>query len=69
MTDLQKDPILQALVRIEAKQDLQIAKTEEMEQELREIRKECRRTSALYGGLGGAIVSTGWEFIRLKLGG
>ncbi|WP_066076202.1 hypothetical protein [Bergeriella denitrificans] len=66
---MDKDPILAALARIEAKLELQIAKTEEVENELKEIRKECKRSAAVYGGLGGVIVSTGWELIRAKLGG
>ena len=53
----QKDPILTALARIEAKQDQVLAQQENIDAEIKEIRKECRRTAAMYGGLGGMAVA------------
>ena len=63
-----KDPILAALARIEAKQDDLLKNQAEMDAELQQIRKDVKRTAAVYGGLGGVIVSTGWELLRAKLG-
>ena len=57
-----KDPILAALARIEAKQD------DLLKNQLQQIRKDVKRTAAVYGGLGGVIVSTFWELLRAKLG-
>ena len=64
----QEDPILTALARIEAKQDQVLAQQENIDAEIKEIRKECRRTAAMYGGLGGMAVATGWEIVKAKLG-
>ncbi|UOO81181.1 hypothetical protein LVJ83_09375 [Uruburuella testudinis] len=63
-----QDPILAALARIEAKQDEQLENQARMDEEIKEIRKECRRTAAMYGGLGGMVVATGWEVVKAKLG-
>ncbi|MFV2030520.1 hypothetical protein [Neisseria sp. S1] len=63
-----KDPLLASLARIEAKQDKLLKNQESMEVEIQEIRKECRKTAALYGGLGGMTVAAAWEMIKLKLG-
>ncbi|MDO1509954.1 MULTISPECIES: hypothetical protein [unclassified Neisseria] len=63
-----KDPVLAALVRIEAKQEQMLENQQAMDEEIKEIRKECRKTAALYGGLGGMTVAAGWEMIKLKLG-
>lgn len=63
-----KDPILAALARIEAKQDDLLKNQAEMDAELQQIRKDVKRTAAVYGGIGGVIVSTGWELLRAKLG-
>ncbi|MFV2030607.1 hypothetical protein [Neisseria sp. S1] len=63
-----KDPLLASLARIETKQDKILKNQESMEGEIQEIRKECRKTAALYGGLGGMTVAAGWEMIKLKLG-
>ena len=63
-----KDPILAALARIEAKQDDLLKNQAEMHAELQQIRKDVKRTAAVYGGIGGVIVSTGWELLRAKLG-
>ncbi|WP_413462571.1 hypothetical protein [Kingella kingae] len=40
---IDKDPILEALARIEAKQDLSLQNQEQMEAELAEIRKDTKR--------------------------
>lgn len=69
MSALQQDPILAALARIEDKQDELLKNQVRMDKELQEIRKECKKSAAVYGGLGGVIVSTGWELIRAKFGG
>ena len=63
-----KDPILAALARIEAKQDDLLKNQAEMDAELQQIRKDVKRTAAVYGGLGVVIVSTFWELLRAKLG-
>ena len=66
---MNKDPILEALARIEAKQD-QFQAT--MQEELAQIRQDCetqsRKTAALVGGLSGGLVSTGIVLIKAKLG-
>lgn len=69
MNELQKDPILAALARIEDKQDELLKNQVRMDKELQEIRKDCKKSAAIYGGLGGVIVTTGWELIRAKFGG
>lgn len=63
-----KDPILAALARIESKQDEQLENQARMDEEIKEIRKECRRSAAITGGLSGGIVAAGIEFIRIKTG-
>ncbi len=66
--NIDKDPLLHAMARIEAKQDLILENQENMDKEIQEIRRECRKTSALYGGLGGLTMAAGWEMIKIKLG-
>ena len=68
-TQTEQDPILAALARLEVKQDLLLENQAEMDKQLHEMKKEVKRTAAVYGGLGGVIVSTGWELIRMKIGG
>ena len=66
---MDKDPILAALARIEAKQDEQLENQARMDEEIKQIRKECKRSAAITGGLSGGIVAAGLEFLRIKLGG
>lgn len=40
-----------------------------MDEELQQIKKDCKKSAAVYGGLGGVIVTTGWELLRAKFGG
>lgn len=63
------DLILEALARIEAKQDDLLANQARMDEELQQIKKDCKKSAAVYGGLGGVIVTTGWELLRAKFGG
>ena len=69
---LEKDPILAALARIEAKQDLFLENQDKMEMELTEIRKDTKRmaamTGAAAGGVRGGLVSTGILLIKAKFG-
>lgn len=68
----QPDPILAALARIEAKQDAQLENQERMERDIRQIRRDTRRVSAVTGAAAGAvsggIVATGIALLRAKLG-
>lgn len=67
-----KDPILESLARIEAKQDTILAQQTEMEAEIRQIHRDTRRTAAVVGGVtggvAGGIVSVGWQLIKAKMG-
>ncbi|MDK4650092.1 hypothetical protein QG070_03435 [Kingella kingae] len=69
---MDKDPILEALARIEAKQDLFLENQDKMEMELTEIRKDTKRmaamTGAAAGGVSGGLVTTGILLIKAKLG-
>ena len=69
MVEMNKDPILQALARMEAKQDQLLENQERMDEEIQKIHKECRRVAILSGGLSGGVIALGIEFIRIKLGG
>ena len=40
-----------------------------MDEELQQIKKDCKKSAAVYGGLGGVIVTTGGELLRAKFGG
>lgn len=64
---LERDPILAALMRIEAKQDELLTNQQRMDEEIQQIRDDCRRNSLISGG-GGGIVAAGIELIRMKLG-
>lgn len=67
-----KDPILAALARIEAKTDQTLKNQAEMSAEIAQIHKDTKRTAAVVGGVSGAaaggIVSVGVQLIRAKLG-
>ncbi|WP_274571568.1 hypothetical protein [Neisseria leonii] len=73
---MNQDPILAALARIEAKQDLCLANQEIMEEELQQIRAETRRISAatgaaaggVAGALSGGMAAAGIALIKAKLG-
>lgn len=68
-----KDPILAALARIEAKTDQTLKQQEAISEELAKIHKDTKRTAAVVGGASGAatatIVSVGVELIRRVAGG
>ena len=67
-----KDPILLALARIEAKTDLSLKNQDLMGKEITEIHKDTKRTAAVVGGVsgavGGGIVSVGWQLLKAKMG-
>lgn len=67
-----KDPILEALARIEAKTDQTLHNQQQMQAEIAQIHKDTRKTAAVVGGVsgavGGGIVSVGWQLIKAKMG-
>lgn len=67
-----KDPILEALARIEAKQDDILNRQNGMDAEIKKIHADCRRTSVTVGGASGAlasgIVTAAIALARAKLG-
>lgn len=67
-----RDPILSALARIEAKTDQTLQNQQAMKAEIAEIHKDTKRTAAVVGGVsgavGGGIVSVGWQLIKAKMG-
>ncbi|MFC5920863.1 hypothetical protein ACFPVS_09045 [Neisseria weixii] len=67
-----RDPILAALARIEAKTDETLQNQKVMKAEIAEIHKDTKRTAAVVGGVsgavGGGIVSVGWQLIKAKMG-
>ena len=67
-----KDPILLALARIEAKTDLSLKNQDLMGKEIAEIHKDTKRAAAVVGGVsgavGGGIVSVGWQLLKAKMG-
>lgn len=69
---MEKDPLLEALARIEAKQDEQLKNQERMDAHIKQIHKDCRRDSIIAGGAAGIVtggmVSVGVAYIRAKLG-
>ena len=69
---MNKDPILEALARIEAKQDLSLQNQEQMEADIQQISQDTKKTAAIVGAVSGAvsggIVSTGIALFRAKRG-
>ncbi len=67
-----KDPILEALARIEAKQDDILNRQNGMEDEIKQIHRDTRVTAATVGGasgaLAGGIIATAVAFARAKFG-
>lgn len=67
-----KDPILSALARIEAKTDQTLQNQQAMKAEIAQIRRDTKRTAAVVGGVSGAVgggmVSVGWQLIKAKMG-
>lgn len=67
-----RDPILSALARIEAKTDQTLHNQQQMQSEIAQIRQDTKRTAAVVGGVsgavGGGIVSVGWQLIKAKMG-
>ena len=65
---MNKDPILEALARIEAKQDLSLQNQEQMEADIQQISQDTKKTAAIVGAVSGGIVSTGIALFRAKMG-
>ena len=69
---MEKDPLLEALARIEAKQDEQLKNQERMDAHIKQIHKDCRRdsmiTGAASGSVAGGVVTVAVLYIRAKLG-
>ena len=69
---MEKDPLLEALARIEAKQDEQLKNQERMDAHIKQIHADCKRNSliagAASGGVAGGVVAVGIAYIRAKLG-
>ena len=67
-----QDPILQALKEIQAKQDVTIAKQDDLEKHIKQIRDDCKKTArtngAVAGGIAGGLVSATVMYIRAKMG-
>lgn len=67
-----KDPILAALARIEAKADETLRIQMTLKEEIDQIHKDTKKTAAVVGGASGAvaggIVSVGWQLIKAKVG-
>lgn len=69
---MNKDPILESLARIEAKQDLALRNQEKMEQEIAQIHQTTKRTAAVTGsvagGVAGGVVATAIALFKAKVG-
>lgn len=63
-----KDPILEALVRIENKTDQTLKNQKEMQAEIAQIRQDTKRTAITFGALGGGVITVGWELLKAKMG-
>lgn len=69
-------PVVEMLREISAKQDVTIAKQDEMDKRLADIQADCQRIARTNGSLAGAVsgavsggvVATGIAFIRAKFG-
>ncbi|MDO4434592.1 MAG: hypothetical protein Q4B82_08450 [Alysiella sp.] len=72
MNQLEQDPILAALARIEDKADQTLANQSQMQAEIAQIHKDCQKTArthgAVAGGIAGGLVSATVMYIRAKLG-
>ena len=65
---MEKDPILSALARIEAKQDQVLAKQDVLDKEIGFIRQDCETIARKNALVAGGVVSTGILLIKAKLG-
>ncbi|AUX60836.1 hypothetical protein JF634_05630 [Simonsiella muelleri] len=67
-----QDPILQALKEIQAKQDVTIAKQDDLEKHIKQIHDDCKKTArtngAVAGAVSGGLVATGITLIKAKFG-
>ncbi len=67
-----KDPILEMLREIRAKQDETLEKQDKMDTRLDQIHDDCKRVAqkngAVAGGLAGGLVATGIALIKAKFG-
>lgn len=72
MSGKHKDPILEMLCEIRAKQDLTLEKQDTLEKRLDQIHDDCKRVAqrngAVAGGLAGGLVATGIALIKAKFG-
>lgn len=68
MTHPNQDPVLAKLEEISAKQELTIQMQEEMNRRMDNIRRDCRRTSAVTGAVSGGITAVTIQFLRAKFG-
>lgn len=76
MTLKHQDPVLQALKEIQIKQDVTIAKQDDLERHIKQIHDDCQKTARTHGAMAGAIsgsvasglVSLGIEMIKAKFG-
>ena len=67
-----QDPILPALKEIQAKQDVTIAKQDDLEKHIKQIHDDCKKTArtngAVAGAVSGGLVATGITLIKAKFG-
>ena len=63
-----KDPILEALARIENKTDQTLKNQKEMQAEIAQIHQDTKRTAITFGAIGGSLITIGWELIKAKMG-
>ena len=67
-----QDPILQALKEIQAKQDVTIAKHDDLDKHIKQIHDDCKKTArtngAVAGAVSGGLVATGITLIKAKFG-
>lgn len=67
-----QDPILEMLREIRAKQDLAIEKQEQLEQHLKQIHQDCKKTArtngAVAGAISGSVAATAIALIKAKFG-
>lgn len=72
MNEQTQDPVLEILREIRAKQDETIAKQDRMDEHLKQIHADCKRTSivagAASGGVAGGVVAAVVMFIKAKAG-
>lgn len=67
-----QDPVLRMLKEIQVKQDVTIAKQDDLENHIKQIHDDCKKTArasgAVAGGIAGGLVSATVMYIRAKMG-